>query len=33
MGTNITWDNKIVDGNKEKFERAFWAFNASINGF
>jgi hypothetical protein len=33
LGTIIIWDYKIVDGNKAIFERAFWSFGASINGF
>jgi hypothetical protein len=32
-GTIITWDHKMVDGNKAIFRRAFWAFGASNDGF
>ena len=32
-GTIIHWDHKIVDGDKAIFERVFWAFGASIDGF
>ena len=31
--TIITWDHKMLDGNKIIFGRAFWAFGASIDGF
>ena len=30
--TIITWDHKMLDGNKIIFGRAFWAFGASIDG-
>jgi len=29
----VTWDYKMVDGNKTTFKEAFWAFDASIDGF
>jgi hypothetical protein len=32
-GTIVTWDYKMVDGNKAIFRRAFWAFGASNDGF
>jgi hypothetical protein len=32
-GTIVTWDQKMVDGNKTIFGRAFWAFSASNDGF
>jgi hypothetical protein len=33
LGTIVIRDHKIVDGDKATFGRAFWAFNALINGF
>ena len=32
-GTFVQWDHKMVDGDKAIFERVFWAFGASIDGF
>jgi hypothetical protein len=29
----VIWDHKMVDDNKVTFERAFFAFDASIDGF
>ena len=33
LRTIVTWDHKMVDGNKAIFRRAFWAFGASNDGF
>ena len=32
-GTVVQWNLKMVDGDKAIYERVFWAFGASIDGF